>query len=265
MKFQLHSFKAYLNTIYIAEYDFGLLLLDGGSSSDYRALKNFIQGELKRNLSDIKLVIVSHIHPDHSGAAAILKRELNIPILAHGDINLWYAGFPGFLQHRFDHYMARFTAKRHALEGNRFIFPRKLDFDYESKHGTPIPFFEDWVTFHTPGHTDHHIVLYNTDEKMLYCGDSIVRLNGKILAPFPITDAYALENSYDFLENLDCKTYLFAHGGILKSEDVQGDNIFVQARARLSKPIRGWLGVYYPLFFLTKQARYENSLNKFRL
>ncbi len=263
MKFRLHSFRAYLNRIYIAEYDDGILLLDGGSSSDYDALEEYIVSKLNRSLGDIKLIVVSHIHPDHCGAAHILKKELNIPIVARDNINLWYAGFRGFLQHRFDHYMAKFTAKRQGLKGNRFIFPRKLNFDHAMGHGEPIPIFSDWTVFHIPGHTEHHIVLYHREEKILYCGDCIVRLNDKILAPFPITDAYALERSYEFLEKLECKTYLFAHGGILESKDVEGENIFTQAKARLSKPIRGWMRFYYPLFFLTKQAHYKNSLNRF--
>ncbi|MGR5470684.1 MBL fold metallo-hydrolase, partial [Vibrio astriarenae] len=55
--------------MYLAEYPDKLMLLDGASRADILHLKDFIEHQLNRRFSDLKLVIVTHMHPDHAGAA----------------------------------------------------------------------------------------------------------------------------------------------------------------------------------------------------
>ncbi|HPX92532.1 MAG TPA: MBL fold metallo-hydrolase, partial [Spirochaetota bacterium] len=72
---KIHKIKGYINSVFIAEYDHGLLLMDGGSPADVELIENFCKDTLKRDVRDIKLSVVSHMHPDHSGAAPILRKK----------------------------------------------------------------------------------------------------------------------------------------------------------------------------------------------
>ena len=51
--------------MYLAEYADKLMLLDGASRADIPHLKDFIEYQLKRPFTDLKLVVVTHMHPDH--------------------------------------------------------------------------------------------------------------------------------------------------------------------------------------------------------
>jgi len=66
---KLHQIQGYIQSIYLAEYPHKLLLLDGACRADVETISYFITGSLKRPLSHLKLVVSTHMHPDHAGAA----------------------------------------------------------------------------------------------------------------------------------------------------------------------------------------------------
>lgn len=53
--------------MYLAEYPDKLMLLDGASRADIPHLKDFIEHQLNRSFTDLKMVVVTHMHPDHAG------------------------------------------------------------------------------------------------------------------------------------------------------------------------------------------------------
>ncbi|MCY9879242.1 Zn-dependent hydrolase, partial [Vibrio natriegens] len=57
---QLHRIQGYIQTMYLAEYADKLMLLDGASRADIPHLKDFIEYQLKRPFTDLKLVVVTH-------------------------------------------------------------------------------------------------------------------------------------------------------------------------------------------------------------
>ena len=71
---QIHRLNGYIHEIYLVEYAHGLLLLDGMSRCDIDILRRFITGTLGRPFTDLKLVVVTHMHPDHAGAAQALRK-----------------------------------------------------------------------------------------------------------------------------------------------------------------------------------------------
>lgn len=70
---QLHRIQGYIQTMYLAEYPDKLMLLDGASRADIPHLEDFIEHQLHRPFSDLKLVVVTHMHPDHAGGAHRLR------------------------------------------------------------------------------------------------------------------------------------------------------------------------------------------------
>lgn len=75
----IHTIQGYIQTIYLAEYPDKLLLLDGASRADITYLCQFIEQQLARPLSDLKVVVVTHMHPDHAGAAHRLRALTGCP------------------------------------------------------------------------------------------------------------------------------------------------------------------------------------------
>jgi glyoxylase-like metal-dependent hydrolase (beta-lactamase superfamily II) len=90
--FTLHKLDGHIADLYIAEYKDRLLLLDCGCRSDHSLIVNYITQTIHRPIEHLKLLVVTHLHPDHSGSAMSLGEKYSIPIAAPENINLWYKG-----------------------------------------------------------------------------------------------------------------------------------------------------------------------------
>ncbi len=183
---KIHSLNGYINTLFIAEYEDYLLLLDGGSPADVDLIEKFCIEELNRPVSNIKLAIVSHMHPDHSGAAPILRKKYGTRIAAYKNIDEWYSGPTGWFQHKLDCLMAQIVAVKHKTKIRKVFSKRITGPDYLMSDMEPLPFFNDWRVIYTPGHTSHDIAVFNEEEKILYCGDSIIEVRGRVYLPLPV-------------------------------------------------------------------------------
>jgi glyoxylase-like metal-dependent hydrolase (beta-lactamase superfamily II) len=95
LSFTIHIIEGYISSLYLVEYDDGMLLLDGGCVNDVKRIEDYCKLVLNRSPSDIKLAVVSHMHPDHAGGAVALRKKYGIAIAAHKDVDLWYSGVGG--------------------------------------------------------------------------------------------------------------------------------------------------------------------------
>ena len=109
---KLHQLNGYIQTIYLVEYPHGLMLLDGCSRADVSLISSFITDTLKRPVTDLKVIIVTHMHPDHAGAAAALRKITGSKIIAADVDTQWYAGISGRLMHLTDIILAHWVAGR---------------------------------------------------------------------------------------------------------------------------------------------------------
>ncbi|MBR9875872.1 MAG: hypothetical protein GYB23_16535 [Vibrionaceae bacterium] len=72
--------------MYLAEYADKLMLLDGASRADIPHLKDFIEYQLKRPFTDLKLVVVTHMHPNQYRLSVkrVFELQPSCLLLAHG-------------------------------------------------------------------------------------------------------------------------------------------------------------------------------------
>lgn len=219
--YKIHQIKGHIQSIYLIEYTDKLLLMDCATRADLFKIKNFVENNLKRKMQDIKLAVVTHMHPDHAGLAKILQSKYQIPLLAHSAAAKWYSGFGGNLQHIVDVFLAWYVSIKQKSPPRRMWYSTKFKANYIAKHGQKLPFFKDWQVLYTPGHTSHDISLYHHKEQIIYLSDVLLKINNKYVLPMPVTMPDKMKESLLELSQMNIKTILLAHGGINKIDDIQ--------------------------------------------
>ncbi|HST17709.1 MAG TPA: MBL fold metallo-hydrolase [Gaiellaceae bacterium] len=152
--------------VYLVETDDGVALFDCGPASTLPALQAGLAAETLE-LSDVRHLLLSHIHLDHAGAAGSLVRM-------HPELTVWVSevGAP----HLIDPSRLERSARRlygdffDALWGELAPVPEQ---NVRIATGDVL----GWEAFPTPGHASHH-VSYLRDGTLL-AGDSCgVRMPG---------------------------------------------------------------------------------------
>jgi glyoxylase-like metal-dependent hydrolase (beta-lactamase superfamily II) len=203
---------------YLVETDDGPALFDCGPTSDLAALLEGL-GRLGLALTDIRHLLLSHIHLDHAGAAGVLVREH--PGL---QVHVSEIGAP----HLVDPTRLERSARR--LYGDAF----------DDLWGELAPVPESNVhivsertlgleTFSTPGHASHH-VCYLGGDGMLYAGDAAgVRIQpGSYVAPPtppPEFDLEAWNGTIDEIERRAPARLALIHFGVVDEPEPHLDEL----------------------------------------
>jgi glyoxylase-like metal-dependent hydrolase (beta-lactamase superfamily II) len=232
--FIIHPIRGYISMIYLAVYADKILMLDGGSRSDAARVEKYCVNTLNRPVTDIRLCVASHAHPDHAGGAVELRKRHGIPVAAHPFIDRWYSGISGTLQHKVDCVMAHVVRAADRVSFQRIVSRRLVRPDIVLGDGGALPGFEDWQALHVPGHTLHDLALYNREAGVLYAGDCIINRNGKFNIPIPVFFHGAMRRSYGKLAALDARTIIPAHGNVVENADCR--EIFARMMDLLEKP-----------------------------
>jgi len=251
--FTLHKLDGHIADIYLAEYSNSILLLDCGCRSDHKLIVQYITKTLNRPVSDLKLLVATHPHPDHIGSAMSLSVKYNIPVAASADINLWYKGFRGAIQHSVDTLLAHISARSRKMKWKRVSYPKKIHVNYPLSDLSAVPLFPDWQVYTVPGHTAHDIVLYNSRESFLYCSDTIVKIRDKFLSPFPVTDKIIMSESLTKIGKLIVTKIAMAHGGVFDVADFPA--LISGLKRELGTPLGGLLKFAYPLTLFPKALK----------
>ena len=218
-EFRIHLIKGYISNIYLVEYGEALLLLDSGSISDIKTIEEYCQKICGRPLSDIKLSVVSHMHPDHAGGGAVLREKHGIPVAAFSSVDEWYKGLTGLIQHALDCKMEQFVGKSLGNKRQRVYFKRSLRPDYPLHEGGALPFFNDWNILHIPGHTLHDIAVFHPVKKIVHTGDAIIKVKDQYRLPIPVYFKNTMKRSCKKLAELAPQVILPGHGKALFPAD----------------------------------------------
>jgi glyoxylase-like metal-dependent hydrolase (beta-lactamase superfamily II) len=196
--------------VYLLDTDDGPALFDCGPATCVPALKERLAA-LGLALTDVRHLLLSHIHLDHAGAAGVLVRE-------HPDLQVHVSeiGAPHLVD------PSRLEGSARRLYGDEF----------DTLWGELAPVPEDNLhvvgervlgldCFPTPGHASHH-VSYLDGERTLYAGDAAgVRIvPGRYIvpvAPPPDVDLEAWERTIDEIERRAPSRLALIHFGVVES------------------------------------------------
>lgn len=223
---KMHVIQGYIQAIYLIEYSDKLLLFDSGSKADVSKVIEFITLKLHRPITDLKLVAVSHPHPDHIGGAATFQKTWKIPIAMNLESTRWYTGFSGRLNYFIDVLLTYYVG--HRLKQNKWVdlfFQGKMKPDHLLNEGSHLPGFGDWIVLQTPGHTPMDMCFYHSDSESIYVADMFIKKRDKFIRPYPIYLPQEYRTSLGRVLKLPIKNFLLAHYGIVQLNSVERESL----------------------------------------
>jgi len=164
------------------------VLIDAGSGNTLKQIKKLLDTE------SISCAAITHVHEDHTGAAAWIKKNLKVPVYLHRDS------------------IAEAAEKSHVPLYRRLVWGNREGF-----RADPMPPFIEsdryrFDVIHAPGHHKDHVVFHEKRMGWLFTGDLYV--SRKQLVAFKdenISDA--IISITEILE-LDFDTVFCGHSGI---------------------------------------------------
>ncbi len=237
---KLHKLDGYIQTILLAEYTDKLLLLDGCCRADVSLIKHFITDTLQRPLTDLHLIVVTHMHPDHAGAAHKLRKITGCKIASANVKGDWYSGFGGKLMHLTDLLLTRWVASRKNQPQRWLWYSSKLSPDYKLNNNENLPGFDDWQAIETQGHTDRDLSLHHLPSNKIYIADLIVTTKKGFFPPFPIFYPERYRSSLKKIAKLNAKSIILAHGGEVELTPQDFEQVLAKAP---TKPMTVWRSI----------------------
>jgi len=234
---KLHQLDGYIQAILLVEYPDKLLLLDGCCRADVSFIEDYITKTLQRPMTDLKLVVVTHMHPDHAGGANKLRAISGCKIASANVDGQWYSGLDGILMHITDLLLTRWVANKKQQKQRWLWYSRKLHPDIKLNDGDKLPNFNDWQVISTQGHTDRDISLHHLASNRVYIADLIVAIRKGYIPPFPIFYPERYRKSITKIANLGASTLILAHGGEITFSQQQFEQILAKAP---SVPMTHW-------------------------
>lgn len=231
---QIHEIEGYIQTILLVEYPDKLLLLDGGCRCDVDIVERYITDTLKRNMQDLRLVLISHMHPDHAGGAALYQKRYNCKVASVDSTSQWYGGFAGRLAHWIDILLALYVARRKGKKAKNIYYNPNLKPDIILTDLVQVPGFEDWQVHETPGHTDRDLSFLHQPSHQMYTGDLILRLRNRFVSPFPIYQPQQYKASLNKLITLNVERILMAHDG---AADITQADVALLIKRSTDRPV----------------------------
>jgi glyoxylase-like metal-dependent hydrolase (beta-lactamase superfamily II) len=206
---------------YIVEAEAGLTIVDAGVPSSWGSLQRVL-GEIGRDASEVRALVLTHAHFDHIGFAERARRELGVPVYLHQN-DLPLARKP--LQYTHERARSRYLlTKPRGLPHVLGFLATRAFWPQPRREATTFAAGELDVpgkprVLLTPGHTLGHCALHFPDRDAVIAGDAIVMLDPytgargpRIVAGAATADSDWALRSLDALAAVEASTVLTGHG-----------------------------------------------------
>ena len=195
----------------------GLTLIDTGMRGSGESVLNALAA-LGRRISDLRHIIISHHHFDHTGSLARLAEVSQATVSVHKADAPYVRGHlprPPFKRVGFSGWFMR------PFMGLFPTHPEPCHVDRELQDGDEIEAAGGLKVVHAPGHTPGHIALLMPSKRILFAGDAMLNVLG-LRPPLAMAteDAAQAKESIHKMAALDFDIACFGHGGIMRKDAV---------------------------------------------
>ncbi|MCX6024531.1 MAG: MBL fold metallo-hydrolase [Chloroflexi bacterium] len=213
-----------------------LALVDTGIKGNSENILRYIEA-LGRHPHELKYIVLSHFHFDHSGSAMELKDHTGAQIVAHHAETERVPGTAGKLWLRkgneadsnqppaWYRWWRAGTGMAGGGGGRRGLHTADQEtvIDVTVQEGDVLPVLGGGRILHTPGHTPGSICVMLDESKALFVGDSVLNNINRLSRPllWDRNRRDELDRSLRRLRELDVETCMFGHGPPLLEETVQ--------------------------------------------
>lgn len=208
----LHQVRFPIGHAYLWEAADGLTLIDSGLPGSAPMIADAVRS-LGRRPGELRRLILTHFHEDHAGSAADVAAWGDVEVLAHrADAPFIRGDAAGPPPQVLDWERPIFEQSQAALAGFPPPAPVRVDRELDDGDlidlgGTPA------VAVSAPGHTPGSVAIHVPEERVLFTGDTVARLDdGRvILGVFNVDPPLAAE-TFTRLAALDTEIACFGHG-----------------------------------------------------
>ncbi len=207
---------------YLVEGHDGLALIDTSSGDASSSIISAIES-IGRKLEDLRTIVATHYHFDHTGNAGALIERSGAQLCVHEDDVPYVQGRSPWMPSKgpIGPLIDTFAAKHFTLKVDRVL-----------RDGEILPFAGGLQVIHAPGHTPGHIALYAKERRTLFAGDSLMNTAGLHLPMSTSShDMDQAKRSIRQLAELDFDIALPGHGA----------PIFGRANEKIAEWARVWL------------------------
>lgn len=199
------------NCYFIEEADGSLTLVDTGLQPDGKKILGYLTTKMMRKPSDVKTIVLTHCHVDHVRGAVALKAATGAKVAIHEADADFVSG-----RRKYSPSGGAVGLLFHLM--TPFFRSPPVEPDIRLKEGDTVGRF---AVLHTPGHTPGSISLYDKSGKVLFVGDTVRYIKGKLQGPPPnfTPDMGRARASIERLSQLDFDVVLSGHGEPLKSNE----------------------------------------------
>ena len=201
------------------------IVIDPGSMLKTQLTLHYLQRFLHRVPSDIDLIVLTHLHPDHTAGVEALRKVCKAPvaasIVAQQLVQSWIDGGRQEIlsKSRMSHFVGHMLSQRPLPGGLHHLdlfSPRyeqqvqMVDVWLEDVAG--LPNHLNWRVIASPVHTPESLCLYNPFSYELVCGDTVVTLEGGATLVHKSANQHTLEMTLQTLRNLNVLYLYPGHG-----------------------------------------------------
>jgi glyoxylase-like metal-dependent hydrolase (beta-lactamase superfamily II) len=203
-----------------------LIIVDPGSVLNVRLTLDYLQRFLHRSPADIDLIVLTHLHPDHTTGVDALRQACRAPVAASIVARYLIQKWRGEDLHLDEQKMAKINylfglalgqhGRPGLLHQVNLFHPtyerqaRLVDLWLEDASG--LPDHPDWRVISSPGRVPESLCLYNPFSYELLCGDTIATVEGGTALVRGSSDRRHLENTLRVLRSLRVYYLYPGHG-----------------------------------------------------
>lgn len=159
----LHSIRGLFGCCHLLVDADGVVVLDTGLVGEIGRIKRTLE-TLGRSPQNVRAIVLTHGHLDHTGNLAHIKQWSGAPVLAHREEEKHIQGtYPYEGTARWCGWIERL--------GRALLAYRPVAIDATFEDGDLLPYWGGLEVIHLPGHSRGHCGFYSAQHGLLFCGD----------------------------------------------------------------------------------------------